>query len=611
LSADTTIYRTRARRRRQSVVVVRRALVVLLPVVAVVLVVGLVFAGSPSTLASGTSIDGVDVGGLTQREAVARLGAAEAAIATAPVVFSAAGREFRYSASQLGVLADWSQAVAAARRDGDGFWPVRAFRRVRTRLFGNSISAPVSAYRTPLRYAVSEIAAAVDVDEVDASLVRHGLSVVVVPGRAGRALGQETASRAIVQALGGLKHPSRVTLSVTSAPPRVTAPSLAIAARRARLAMSAPVKLLHLGTVWRLPRWRIAELLALPTGGSTKLAIGGPAAEAYFAQLGKTVARKPVDATFRVLAGNRVGVVPSKPGLALDVLATSRALLAASVSTLNRTAEVVVRAAQPARTTAEARAMGIVGEVSSYSTAYGGIPERLHNVALVAQLIDGAMIAPGQTFSFNKTTGARTAAKGFEVAPVIMNGEVTTGLGGGVCQVSTTTFNAAFDAGLPITERTNHALYISHYPLGRDATVDYPSVDLKFRNDTDHWLLIRTFVSTGSLTVTIFGTPQNRRVESEVAPLSVVGAMPIRVVKDPTLKKGERVVDHQGSPATATTVSRKVYSADGKLLDDDVWRSHYVGDTQIVRVGTKKPPKKKPKPAAAGIAGRNAPTRPG
>ena len=138
---------------------------------------------------------------------------------------------------------------------------------------------------------------------------------------------------------------------------------------------------------------------------------------------------------------------------------------------------MVVRAAQPDRTTAKAQAMGIVGEVSSYSTTYGGIPERLHNVALVAQLIDGAMVAPGETFSFNETTGARTAAKGFELAPVIMNGEVTTGLGGGVCQVSTTTFNAAFDGGLPITERTNHALYISHYPLGRDATVDYPSVD--------------------------------------------------------------------------------------------------------------------------------------
>ncbi len=606
MSADTTIYRTRARRHRQSAVVARRALVVLLPVLAVGAVVGFVFAGTPATLASGTSIDGVDVGGLTQSQAVARLSAREAAVASAPVAFTAAGKEFRYSASELGVLSDWRQAVAVARHDGDGFWPVRAFRRVRTRLVGNAVAAHVTAYRTPLQYAVAEVAKDVDVKQVDASLVRHGLSVSIVPGKAGRSLDQAAASRAVVRALGGLRHPSNVTLAVTSAPPRVTAASLAPAARRARLAMSGPVKLVHDGTVWRLPRWRVAELLVLPAGGSRRLAIGGPGAEAYFARLGKTVARKPVDARFRILAGNRVGVVPSKPGRALDVLATSSALLAASLSTVDRSADVVVRTTQPARTTAKAQAMGIVGEVSSYSTTYGGIPERLHNVALVAQLIDGATIAPGATFSFNKTTGERTAAKGFEVAPVIVNGEVTTGLGGGVCQVSTTTFNAAFDGGLSITERTNHALYISHYPLGRDATVDYPSVDLKFRNDTDHWLLIRTFVAPGALTVTIFGTPQHRRVESEVAPLSVVGATPVKVTKDPTLKKGEQVVDHVGSPPTATTVRRKVYDANGKLLNDDTWHSSYVSDTQLVRVGTKKPPKK---PVAAEVPGGNAPTR--
>ena len=124
---------------------------------------------------------------------------------------------------------------------------------------------------------------------------------------------------------------------------------------------------------------------------------------------------------------------------------------------------------------------------------------------LVAHLVDDKLIAPGTTFSFNGTTGERTAAKGFLEAPVIINGELQTGLGGGVCQVSTTVFNAAFEAGLPITARTNHALYISHYPLGRDATVNYPDIDLKFVNDTGHWLLLRTFVGSSSLTVDLYG----------------------------------------------------------------------------------------------------------
>src|SRR5205085_9037221 len=134
---------------------------------------------------------------------------------------------------------------------------------------------------------------------------------------------------------------------------------------------------------------------------------------------------------------------------------------------------------------------------------------------LVAHLVDRHLIAPGKEFSFNRTTGERSAAKGFLEAPVIVNGELQTGLGGGVCQVSTTVFNAAYEAGLSITSRTNHALYISHYPLGRDATVDYPSTDLKFVNDTPHWLLLRTFVGYSSLVVSLYGTPQHRRVVSD------------------------------------------------------------------------------------------------
>jgi vancomycin resistance protein YoaR len=205
-------------------------------------------------------------------------------------------------------------------------------------------------------------------------------------------------------------------------------------------------------------------------------------------------------------------------------------------------------------------------------------------------------------FSFNGTTGERSAAKGFLEAPVIVNGEVQTGLGGGVCQVSTTVFNAAYEAGLPITSRTNHALYISHYPLGRDATVDYPGVDLKFVNDTNHWLLLRTWVGSSSLTVTLYGTPQHRRVESTTAPLRVVSPPPVQKTVDATLKRGEVVVDSSGTPTQATSVERKVYDASGKLLSDATWYSSYRSEPRIVRVGPKKPKKEK-KPTVTTPAG--------
>jgi vancomycin resistance protein YoaR len=181
---------------------------------------------------------------------------------------------------------------------------------------------------------------------------------------------------------------------------------------------------------------------------------------------------------------------------------------------------------------------------------------------------------------------------------VIINGELQTGLGGGVCQVSTTVFNAAFEAGLPITSRTNHALYISHYPTGRDATVNYPDLDLKFVNDTGKWLLLRTFVGSSSLTVALYGTPVHRRVESETAPLRVTAEPSVKRVPDPERLVGETSLSDYGEPARATSVRRRVYSASGKLLSDDSWSSYYLAEPRVVLYGTKPKPKppKPPKP---------------
>jgi vancomycin resistance protein YoaR len=292
----------------------------------------------------------------------------------------------------------------------------------------------------------------------------------------------------------------------------------------------------------------------------------------------------------------------------VSALATGRNVLSAALSPTDRTARVVVIHEKPNRTTAQARALGITTRVGRYETIYGGDPNRIHNVQLVAHLVDGKLIAPGATFSFNGATGARTADKGFREAPVIINGELRSGLGGGVCQVSTTVFNAAYEAGLKITERTNHALYISHYPQGRDATVNYPDVDLKFVNDTDHWLLLRTYVGSYSLDVELYGAPLHRRVVSETRPLVDNGAAPLQRVADPTMFIGSTVVEESGEPSRSTSVRRRVYSAGGALLYDNTWYSSYRGEPRVVRVGTKARPKPPPKKGPSGPSGPSGPT---
>ena len=201
--------------------------------------------------------------------------------------------------------------------------------------------------------------------------------------------------------------------------------------------------------------------------------------------------------------------------------------------------------------------------------------------------------------------------KGFLEAPVIVNGELQTGLGGGVCQVSTTVFNAAFEAGLPITARTNHALYISHYPQGRDATVNYPDVDLKFVNDTPHWLLLRTYVGSYSLEVDLYGAPLHRRIVTDTRPLVTTGPAPVQRVPDPSLYVGQTSVQESGSPSLSTSVERKVYRPNGALLYDNTWYSSYRGETRVVEVGTKPRPKLPPKKKGpSGPSGPSGPTGP-
>jgi vancomycin resistance protein YoaR len=554
------------------------------------IVLGLAFAGSPSRLADGVRVAGVDVGGMTPREAERTLKARADALAAVPVAFRVGQHVWQLQPRRLGIQVDWAAAVDAVRRQGQGFGPLRGFRRLDLRFFGADVAPPTQAYDAALNYWLDRIERTVDSPHRDAEIVLHGLRPAIVPSRTGQVLDRRAATATIVRALASLNR-EPVGLPVRVDKPKVTANDLKVPQAQVRTALSAPVHLTLGQTRWNLRPPRIARLLELPADGRRGLHIGGKGASAWFTALSKRVDRKPVDANWAI-SSKGIRVVPDEPGYLLDVPHSAGAVLGAALVTepTLRSAKLVVEKSEASRTTADAKAMQIRGLVASYQTIYGGDPNRIHNVQLVSHLVDGHTIAPGATFSFNQATGARTADKGFKEAPVIINGELQTGLGGGVCQVSTTVFNAAYEAGLPIVSRTNHALYISHYPQGRDATVNYPDVDLKFVNDTGHWLLLRTWVGSSSLTVALYGTPVHRRVVSEVSPLVVTGPVPTKNVPDPALYKGQKQVEETGSPPRKTSVHRLVYTASGKLLYDTVFYSSYVGEPTVFEVGTKPRP---------------------
>jgi vancomycin resistance protein YoaR len=587
---DSPLYAPRTRRRRRALATPRTVAVVAGGAALVAILVGLAFAGSRNELAAGTEVAGVDVGGLSRREAVAKLDALFEQRAAEPMAFAAGGETYRFAANQLAVQPDWAAAVAAAGRAGDGFGPLRGFRRLRARVFGAEILPRLTVSNAALEYALDQIAEDVDRAPANAKLVRRGLRIRIVPDETGASLDREAAAEVIVRSLGRLdRAPGAALLPVSVTPPKVTAATLEAPARRARLAISQPIVVKAAGRSFRMPRWRIADLLRLPQDGRSTLAIAGTAADSYFRALTETVGRPPRDAGFAVY-GEAVQVVPARDGLEVNVPQAARAILRAATRPTNRVARLTVVRAAPDRSTAEALAMGIDRRMASYKTYYSGTSDRITNLQLGVGALDGTLVPPGGTFSLNDAIGERTVERGFRPAPVIIGNEYAEEVGGGTSQVATTVFNAVWESGLRITERHPHSLYISRYQLGRDATVYWPSLDLKFQNDTASWVLVRGFAEGDGISVAIYGG-EERRVDSSATPLVVTGPVPVERVQDPTLPKGERVIEEEGVAPTRTSATRKVYSADGELLRSETWTTSYEAQDRVVRIGTKAPAK--------------------
>ena len=556
------------------------------------MLLGLAFAGSSHELAAGTRVAGIDLSGLTQREAVAKLDRLFSDVAVEPVTFAAEDESFAFAANQLGVKPDWAGAVAVAGRAGEGFGPIRGFRRLHTRFFGAEVLPRLAVSNAALDFALERIADSVDRAPKNAALVRRGLEIRSVSEQVGRGLAREEAAHTVVRGLGSLERlRAPIALPVVVASPDVTAKELAPAARRARIALSSPVVLRGARRSFKVPPRRIAALLSLPRDGGSRLAIAGPRADRYFRALAERVGKPPLDAGFAV-SGESVQIVPSRNGTELDVARAARALLRAATSKTNRSATLTIVRAVPERTTREALAMGIDRQLAAYKTYNSGTSDRITNLRLGVSLLDDTLVAPGGTFSLNETIGERTEQRGFRSAPVIIGTEYAEEVGGGTSQVATTVFNAAWEAGLRITERNPHALYISRYQLGRDATVYWPSLDLKFVNDTKKWVLVKGFAEYDGIVVSIYGG-EDRRVDSSAGTMEITGPVVVEREDDPTLALGSTVVEEAGTPPSATSVTRTIYDRNGTELRSETWNTSYKSHARIVRVGTKapKPPK--------------------
>ncbi|MGH3072313.1 MAG: VanW family protein [Gaiellaceae bacterium] len=295
---------------------------------------------------------------------------------------------------------------------------------------------------------------------------------------------------------------------------------------------------------------------------------------------------RAVNARF-VFDGTRVRIRPSRPGLAVDGPWVADSVAAAAASSIHR-ASLRLKHVRADLTTAEAKKLGIRGQISTFTTDMGtSSSNRIHNVQLMAEYIDGTIVRPGDTFSFNDRVGPRTVERGFREGQMIIGSLLLPAIGGGVCQTATTLFNNAFELGLPIVERHNHSFYISHYPMGRDATVSWGGPDFAFRNDLKSAILIKTRYTDTTLTFSFYGTDPRRRVVVSTGERTNWRAPRTTYALDPYAPRGSvRTVSGSNQSGFDVTVTRKVYER-GKLLRRDATTSAYiaVGPTAIYGPG--------------------------
>ncbi len=491
----------------------RRGRIAALVLGAVVLVllggylVGYLIAGD--RLPRDARVAGVAVGGLDPGAAVERLRQELGDRAARPIAVTVGGTKSQVDPAAAGLGVDYEQSVA--RAGGGRSLDPRAIWQVLT---GGSDTDPVLTQDAArLDRAVTALAAEVDRPARDAGLRYEGTTVQTRAAVDGIALSRTDAPAALRRAYLG--SGGAVALKADLTPAAVTtAEAKRVAADFARPAVSGPVTVDAGRRSFEVTPKMIARSVVFAAADGTLTGRLDPdklrdSADAAASEVELT---KPRDATVRLRAGKPV-VVPAVDGTTILADDLAAAVTPALTKTgRERQVEVKLAGRKAAFSTADAERLGVKRVIGEFTTYYPYAEYRNVNIGRAAEKINGTLLRPGQVFSLNRIVGERTRANGFVEGFIIKGSRFRKDLGGGVSQSATTTFNAMFFAGLQDIQHQPHGLYIDRYPPGREATVAWPSLDLKFRNNTDYGVLVQAYVKKaspggrGSITVKMWST---------------------------------------------------------------------------------------------------------
>ncbi|MFL7867603.1 MAG: VanW family protein [Anaerolineales bacterium] len=544
----------------------------------------------------GVSVAGVDLSGLSPTDAALKLNQTLSYPYTGKIVLRDGGKVWVVTPAQMGMTFDASSSAQAAYRLGrSGGLLASLDGQVAARSGGVELP-PVILFDQRVAYQYLQ-ALSMEVDQpiIEASLKVEGTNVVAVPGQAGRSLDVE-GTLVFLSAQMQTFRDGEVPLVIHEQTPELV--DVSAQAEVARRVLSQPMRLYIANAdendpgPWAYDIQILANMLIVrQVGNEVQVALDPAPLREILTGIATQVDRKSENARFYFDDATRqlALIQYAKVGRVVDTEASIKAINDALLQGEHNIALQIVEE-QPAVTdNATAQELGITELVSSETSYfYGSSAERIQNIQAAAARFHGVLVAPGETFSMGDALGDVSLDNGFAEALIIYGGRTIKGVGGGVCQVSTTLFRTVFFAGYPVVERYSHAYRVSYYEqtssgaidsnlAGLDATVYFPLVDFKFTNDTPYWLLMETYVDASARTLTwkMYSTSDGRSVTWETTgPQNVEPAPKPRFEENDELKAGQiRQVDWAANGADVD-VTRTVLK-DGAVYFTDEFKTHY------------------------------------
>ncbi|WP_344488285.1 VanW family protein [Nonomuraea monospora] len=456
----------------------------------------------------GTHVSGVDIGGLTVTQAADKLRTELGAKLAKPVIADIGGKKDTIQPDEAGLELD---VVATIGQAPSGFpSPEEVWRGLVGR---TDLQPKITVDSSQLTRTVEGLAESIDKPAVEGRVTFTGLQPRARQPEDGVLLDRDDAVSRVSEAF--LNGGGTVVLTLRPAKPATTPEAVTAAVAKAKAAVAAPLTLTLDGKQVQVPPAMIAANLTFNADGDGSLVPQFDAEKVLASVEGNLVdaAQQPRDASYQIVDGKPV-LVPARAGRGVNDKLLARDAEKVFAEGGARAIPVRLGTVAPTVETTQIQGLGIKELVGEFTTTFDCCQPRVKNIQLMAQKVDGYLVKPGDTFSVNDVLGERTVEDGYVEAGQIVGGRMVNIVGGGGSQFATTMYNAAFFGGFDDVEHQPMDYYAPRYPAGRDVALLHPDLDLKWRNDSEHGVLIKTASTATSVTVSLWSTKRYDKVEA-------------------------------------------------------------------------------------------------